>query len=192
MEEGVNAILKLSKAGLGIIDLCVINLGWCQSLQCFSEKSVAVDPIALGLPDCVAIITTQAYTEKQHEAQCEAIKDICKEFNIDLLDVKRTIKTFPTEMTGLMTHLTTSTGTGPPIHFWTCWDFTRGGGGQWIGSYCSTRDIYNYYKLAREICIKYGKPPQFYTRIMGGGHYCVARINVNFNKNDEQDGMNGN
>jgi glycolate oxidase len=37
------------------------------------------------------------------------------------------------------------------------------------------------------VCIKYGKIPQFYSRILFGGHYCVARSNINFNKNDPED-----
>lgn len=187
MEEGVKAMLKLSKAGLGIIDLCIINLGWCQSIQCFDQSKVAVDPVALGLPDFIGIITTQAYTENQMKAQSEAITDICKEFNIMLANAKQQVKSFPPNMTGVMTHLTPSTGGQTPIHLWGCWNFSRGGGGQWIGSYCSTRDIYKYYQIAREICIKYERPPQFYCRILFGGHYCVARINVNFNKNDQED-----
>jgi glycolate oxidase len=187
MKAGISAMLKLSKVGLGIIDLCILNLGWCQSLQGFDQKSVAVDPVALGLPDFIGLITTQAYTEDQHKAQCEAIKAICKEFNIDLTTAAETIATFPENMIGIMSHLTPSTGGQTPVHFWGCWDFARGGGGQWVGSYCSTRDIYQYYQLSREICLKYGKVPQFYGRILFGGHYCVARTNINFNKNDPED-----
>ncbi|GAG33193.1 unnamed protein product, partial [marine sediment metagenome] len=83
IEDGVPMMLKLSKAGLGIVDLCILNMGWCNSLQGFKETSVALDPIELNLPDFIGLITTEAFTEKQHEAQCEAIIDICKEFGID-------------------------------------------------------------------------------------------------------------
>jgi len=123
------------------------------------------------MPDFIGIIATQAYTAKQHEAQCEAIREICKEGNIQLFSREEGIEAIDT----------------PPTQVWGCWNFSRGGGGEWIGSYCSTRDIVNYYNLAREICLKYNKPPQFYSRIMFGGHYCVARTNINFNKNDPDD-----
>ena len=77
--------------------------------------------------------------------------------------------------------------TPPPVQYWNFWNFTRGGGGQWIGSYCSTRDVVKYYNISREICLKYGKPPQFYSRLLFGGHYVVARSNINFNKDDSDD-----
>lgn len=163
MKSGVPAMLKLSKAGLGICDIYFVNLGWLQSIQELNEKDVVKDPIKAKTLDFFGLITTQAYTEKQHKAQCEAIEDICTEINL---------KIRPTEETQA------------PIQLWGCWNFARGGGGQWIGSYCSTRDIVKYYELSREICLKYGRPPQFYSRLMFGGHYCVARTNINFNKND--------
>ena len=187
MEDGIPMMLKLSKAGLGIVDLCILNLGWSQSLMGFDEKMVAKDPIELGLPDFLGLVSTQAYTEKQHEAQCEAIRSICREFNMDPLTVREQIDAFPENLRGIMADLTPSTGGQTPVHFWGCWDFARGGGGQWIGSYCSTRDIVKYYNLSREICLKYDKPPQFYSRILFGGHYSVARTNINFNKNDPED-----
>ena len=93
-------------------------------------------------------------------------------------------------MWGLIPHIFPSTGGQLPMQFWTCWDFSRGGGGEWIGCYVSIRNIVEYYNLAREICLKYDKAPQFYSRIMFGGHYCVARINVNFDKNDPEDIIN--
>jgi len=74
-----------------------------------------------------------------------------------------------------------------PRQVWGCWNFSRGGGGQWIGSYCSTRHIANYYALARKISLKHGHVPQFYSRILFGGHYCVARTNINFNKDDPKE-----
>ncbi|MBA7696334.1 hypothetical protein ES703_104981 [subsurface metagenome] len=187
IEEGVPMMLKLSKAGLGIIDLCIINLGWAQSLMCLDQNNVANDPKELGLPDFLGLISTQAYTEKQHIAQCEAIKDICKEYNLDPLTVKEQMESFPEEIRGLMGDLTPSTGGTGLVQFWGCWNFSRGGGGEWIGSYVSTRNIIKYYNLSREICLKYNRPPQFYSRLMFGGHYCVARTNINFNKNDPED-----
>ena len=187
LEEGLPMMLKLSKAGLGIIDLCMINLGWAQSLMCLDQKNVANDPIELGLPDFLGLISTQAYTEKQHEAQCEAIKDICKEYNLDPLTIKEQMESFPEEIQGLLGDLTPSTGGTSLVQFWGCWNFSRGGGGEWIGSYVSKRNILQYYNLSREICLKYNRPPQFYSRLMFGGHYCVARTNINFNKNDPED-----
>ncbi len=164
MRIGVPVMLKLAKAGLGICDICILNVGWAQSLQGFDEKYAILDPIKQNIPDFVGLITTQAYTEKQHKAQCEAIQEICKEGNLEK-----------------------STGGQTPIQFWGCWNFSRGGGGQWIGSYCSTRDIIKYYEISRKICLKYNKPHQFYSRILFGGHYCVARTNINFNKNDPEE-----
>lgn len=187
LEEGVPMMLKLSKAGLGIFDLCIINLGWAQSLMCLDQNNVANDPVELGLPDFLGLISTQAYTEKQHEAQCEAIQDICKEFNLDPLNVKEQMESFPENIQGLMGQLTPSTGGQTPIQFWGCWNFSRGGGGEWIGSYVSTRNIIKYYNLSRAVCLKYNRPPQFYSRILFGGHYCVARTNINFNKNDPKE-----
>jgi glycolate oxidase len=187
MEDGISMMLKLSKAGLGIVDLCVLNLGWSQSLMGFEEKNVTLDPVELGLPDFLGLVSTQAYTEDQHRAQCAAIKGICKEFNIDPLTIDEQVKSFPENLRGIMEHLTPSTGGQTPVQFWGCWDFSRGGGGQWIGSYCSSRDIVKYYNLSREVCLKYEKPPQFYSRILFGGHYCVARTNISFNKNDPED-----
>jgi len=163
MKFGVPVMLKLSKAGLGICDIYFVNLGWLQSVQELNEKDVIKDPVKNKMPDFFGLITTQAYTEKQHKAQCEAIEAICTEGKLRIR---------PTEETQA------------PIQLWGCWNFARGGGGQWIGSYCSTRDIVKYYELSREICLKYGRPPQFYSRLMFGGHYCVARTNINFNKND--------
>ena len=86
-----------------------------------------------------------------------------------------------------MGQLTPSTGGQTPIQFWGCWNFSRGGGGEWIGSYVSTRNIIQYYNLSRAVCLKYNRPPQFYSRLMFGGHYCVARTNINFNKNDPKE-----
>ena len=184
MEQGISMLRKLSKVGLGICDLLCQNLGWIQSLLCFSTENVALDPIELGLPDFYSLITTQAYTENQHKAQCEAILDICKEFNVDLLTAADQIENFPENMRGILEQMFPSTGGQNPIQFWGCWNFSRGGGGEWIGSYCSTRDIVKYYQASRKVCLKYGKPPQFYSRFLFGGHYSVARTNINFNKND--------
>ncbi len=171
MDMGVPVMLKLSKAGLGICDIVILNFGWAQSTQELNEKLVPKDAAEANMPDFVCLITTQAYTEKQHEAQCEAIRAVCKKGGIRLLSAQE-----GAEAIGK-----------PPIHLWGCWNFSRGGGGQWIGSYCSTRDIVKYYNLAREVCLKYGKAPQFYSRIMFGGHYVVARTNINFNKNDPEE-----
>jgi FAD/FMN-containing dehydrogenase len=171
MDMGMPVILKLSKLGLGICDIVIQNYGWLQSSLGGNEKKVPIDPMEKELPDFAAIVTTQAFTEKQHEAQCEAIEKIFREGKLieaPGVDTK--------EILGTM-----------PIQLWGCWNFSRGGGGQWIGSYCSTRDIANYYNLAREITLKHGHTPQFYSRIMFGGHYCVARTNINFNKNDPRD-----
>ena len=187
IDDGIPMILKLSKAGLGIIDLCALNLGWCQALMGLDEEHVAKDPLEFGLPDFFGLISTQAYTEKQHEAQCEGIINICKEYDMDPLPIKEQLESFPENLQGIMGHLTPSTGGQTPVQFWGCWNFTRGGGGQWIGTYCSTRDIIKFYNISREICLKYDKPPQFYSRIMMGGHYCVARTNIGFNKNDPED-----
>ncbi|MFX0070177.1 MAG: FAD-binding oxidoreductase [Candidatus Hermodarchaeota archaeon] len=187
MEIGVPMLLKLSKTGLGICDLCCINLGWANSLQGFSEKSVVKDALEFNLPDFLGLITTQAYTEKQHEVQCEAIRDICNEFQVEALEADTTIKSFPQEMRGIMENMIPSTGGQTPFQFWNSWNFTRGGGGQYIGCYVSTREIVNYYYKSRSISIKYGKPPQFYSKILFGGHYCTARIHVNFNKNKSEE-----
>ncbi|MFX1378231.1 MAG: FAD-binding oxidoreductase [Promethearchaeota archaeon] len=187
VEIGVPMMLKLSKAGLGICDLVFLNMGWTQAMQGFSEKNVAIDPVALGLPDFLGLITTQAFTEDQHKAQCKAIETICREYKIDPLPSDIQLKTFPKDMRGIFNDLTPATGGQTPFQGWGCWNFSRGGGGEWIGSYCSTRDIVKYYSLSREVCLRHGKPPQFYSRILFGGHYCVARTNVCFNKNDPED-----
>ncbi|MFX1445279.1 MAG: FAD-binding oxidoreductase [Promethearchaeota archaeon] len=171
MDDGVPVLLKLSKAGLGICDIVIVNFGWGQSIQELNERDAVKDAVAENMPDCISVITTQAYTEKQHEAQCEAIKDLCKKGGIQLLAASDGVEAIKR----------------PPIHLWGCWNFSRGGGGQWIGSYCSTRDIVKYYNLSRKVCLKYDKIPQFYSRILFGGHYCVARSNVNFNKNDPKE-----
>jgi glycolate oxidase len=171
IDKGIPIMLKLSKTGLGICDIVIVNFGWAQSVQELSEKGAVRDAVKENKPDCISIITTQAYTEKQHEAQCEAIRDFCKKGGMNLLSTEEGAEAIKP----------------PPIHLWGCWNFSRGGGGQWIGSYCSTRDIVKYYNLSREVCIKYGKIPQFYSRILFGGHYCVARSNINFNKNDPED-----
>jgi len=171
VDDGFPVLLKLSKAGLGICDLLFLNFGWGQSTQELYEKDAVMDAVKEKMPDCISQITTQAYTEKQHEAQCEAIKNICKEGNMRLLSASEGVVAV----------------NPPPVQYWNFWNFTRGGGGQWIGSYCSTRDVVKYYNISREICLKYGKPPQFYSRLLFGGHYVVARSNVNFNKNDPDD-----
>ena len=171
IDDGFPFLLKLSKAGLGICDILVVNFGWAQSIQGLNEKDSVIDAVEAKNPDFFSLITTQAYTEKQHEAQCEAIINICKEGGIRLLPIEEGAETVRQ----------------PPLQYWNFWNFTRGGGGQWIGSYCSTRDVVKYYNISREICLKYGKPPQFYSRLMFGGHYVVARSNINFNKNDPDD-----
>ena len=171
VDDSYPTLLKLSKAGLGICDILCVNFGWGQSIQELYEKDAVMDAVKEKMPDFISLITTQAYTEKQHEAQCEAIKNICKEGKIRLLSASEGAEAV----------------TPPPVQYWNFWNFTRGGGGQWIGSYCSTRDVVKYYNVSRKICLKYGKPPQFYSRILFGGHYVVARSNVNFNKNDPDD-----
>ena len=170
MDDGVPVMLKLSKAGLGICDLVIQNYGWLQSSFAANESKIPIDPLEKKLPDFTGIITTQAYTQKQHEAQCEAIEAILKEGGL-------------VEPQGIDTTLLDEI----PIQLWGCWNFSRGGGGQWIGSYCSTRDIAKFYALAREKALKYGRTPQFYSRILFGGHYCVARTNINFNKDDPKE-----
>ncbi len=187
MEDGVPPMLKLSKAGLGIVDICILNHGWSQSLQGFDHKNVPKDPVKANIPDFIGLVTTQAYTEKQHKAQCEAIEEIFKEAKIQAVTADVGIQMLSKKQRGIMEDMTPATGGQTPIQFWGCWDFARGGGGQWIGSYCSTRDVVKYYQLSRNICVKYGKAPQFYSRILFGGHYVVARTNINFNKNDPQD-----
>ncbi|MFX1256217.1 MAG: FAD-binding oxidoreductase [Promethearchaeota archaeon] len=171
MDFGIPVMLKLAKAGLGICDIVIVNYGWSASFQELNEKRIPKDALEAKMPDFVSLITTQAYTEKQHEAQCEAIRAICKKGGIRLISTQEGAEVIKS----------------PPIQLWGCWNFSRGGGGQWIGTYCSTRDISKFYDLSRKICLKYGKPPQFYSRIMFGGHYCVARTNINFNKNDPEE-----
>ena len=171
MDDGFPILLKLSKAGLGICDLVIANFGWAQSWQELNEKDAVKDALEKNMPDFLSLITTQAYTEKQHEAQCEAIRDIGKKGGLRIFSIEEGVEAFE----------------DPPIQAWGCWNFSRGGGGQWVGSYCSTRDVVKYYNLSREICLKYGKAPQFYSRIMFGGHYVVARTNINFNKNDPKE-----
>jgi len=187
MERGVPVMLKLSKAGLGICDICILNIGWSQSLQGIDIKNAVLDPVAKGLPDFIGLITTQAFTEQQHKAQCDAIETICKDAGLELLAAKAAMEMFSKKSRGVMEDMTPATGGQTPIQFWGCWNFSRGGGGQWIGSYCSSRDIVDYYEISRKICLKYKKPPQFYSRLLFGGHYCVARTNINFNKNDAED-----
>jgi glycolate oxidase len=174
MDVGVKAVLKLSKIGLGICDICILNYGWLQSCANANESKVPKEGIGEKLPDFVTILTTQAYTEKQHEAQCEAIETVCKENG--LMEAPAGAIGSTGAITGDM-----------PIQLWGCWNFSRGGGGEWIGSYCSTRDIAKYYELARNVALKYGRIPQFYSRILFGGHYSVARTNINFNKNDPEE-----
>ncbi len=170
MEVGVAVLLKLAKAGLGICDLVIQNYGWLQSSMGANESKIPKDISGTELPDFAGIITTQAYTEKQHDAQCEAIEQIIKESGL----MEAPAAASPID--GTM-----------PIQLWGCWNFARGGGGQWIGSYCSTRSVAKYYELAREVSLKHGKSPQFYSRILFGGHYVVARTNINFNKNDPKE-----
>ncbi|MBN1799957.1 MAG: FAD-binding oxidoreductase [Candidatus Lokiarchaeota archaeon] len=163
---GYPILSKLSKAGLGICDIVFQNYGWLQSTMEANEKKVPRDAFESNLPDFFSFITTQAYTEKQHDAQCEAIEEIIREGGLKLPKGGANI------------------GSEMPIHLWGCWNFSRGGGGQWIGSYCSSRDVVKYYELSRKVTLKYGHTPQFYGRILFGGHYVVARTNVNFNKDD--------
>ncbi|MFX1239344.1 MAG: FAD-binding oxidoreductase [Promethearchaeota archaeon] len=166
---GIPILLKLSKAGLGICDFVFQNYGWLQSTMEGNEHKIPKDPFEVNMPDFFSFITTQAYTEKQHEAQCEAIERILNDGRLKLAGEA-------------------STGANEvPIHLWGCWNFSRGGGGQWIGSYCSTRDVVKYYELSRKVSLKYGHSPQFYGRILFGGHYVVARTNINFNKNDSRE-----
>ena len=171
IDVGIPIMLKLAKAGLGICDLVILNFGWASSFRELNEKGIVKDAKEANMPDFVGVITTQAYTEKQHEAQCEAIRAICEKGGIRLLSTQEGADVLPQA----------------PTQVWGCWNFSRGGGGQWIGTYCSTRDIVKFYNLSREICLKYGKPPQFYSRVLFGGHYVVARTNINFNKNDPED-----
>ncbi len=171
MDDGFPVLLKLSKVGLGISDILSVNLGWVQSWQGLNEKNAVQDAIAENMPDFISYITTQAYSEKQHEAQCDAIRDIGTKGGLRIMSSEDGVEA----------------AQSPPLLAWGCWNFSRGGGGQWIGSYCSTREVVKFYNLSRKICLKYGKSPQFYSRIMFGGHYVVARSNINFNKNDPKE-----
>ena len=168
-DTGIPVLLKLSKAGLGIIDIFVFSYGWIQAAMGTYEKKVPLDPVKDDIPVFISGVTTQAYTEKQLEAQCEAIETIYKEGGL----------VAPPE--GLGEDITL------PYQAWGAWNFSRGGGGEWIGSYCSVRDIVKYYKLAKEIALKHGHTSQFYSRLLFGGHYCVSRFNINFNKNDPEE-----
>jgi FAD/FMN-containing dehydrogenase len=168
-EIGVPILLKLSKAGLGICDIFVFSYSWIQAALGGYEKKLPLDPIKANIPDFVSCVTTQAYTEKQHEAQCEAIEGIYK---------KAGLVEPPAGLGDVLVF---------PLQAWGAWNFSRGGGGEWIGSYCSTRDILKYYNTAKEIAFKYGHTPQFYSRLLFGGHYCVSRFNINFNKNDPKE-----
>ena len=169
-DKMIPVLLKLSKAGLGITDLVVNSYGWFQSGQGTHENN-AIDALGTDMPECVSMISTQAYTEKQKEAQNDAIATICEEGGL---------KIFARVEQDVLNNML-------PQQAWGCWNYSRGGGGQWIGSYCSTRHILDYYHIARKVAVKHGKIPQFYSRILFGGHYCVARTNLNFNKNDPED-----
>ena len=167
-DMGIPVLLKLSKAGLGICDIFVFSYNWIQAAIGAYEKKVPLNPLKDNLPVFIAGVTTQAYTEKQHEAQCEAIGTISKEAGLTQAPGGVSLDILPYQA-------------------WGAWNFSRGGGGQWIGSYCSTRDIVKYYKLARETALKHGRTSQFYSRLLFGGHYCVSRFNINFNKNDPEE-----
>ena len=168
-DAGIPVLLRLSKAGLGIIDIFVFSYGWVQAAMGTYVNKVPLDPVKDNIPVFISGVTTQAYTEKQLDAQSEAIEMIYKEGGL----------------------VAPPGGLGDeiilPFQGWGAWNFTRGGGGEWIGSYCSVRDIVKYYHLAKEIALKHGHTSQFYSRLLFGGHYCVSRFNINFNKNDPEE-----
>lgn len=168
-DTGIPVLLKLSKAGLGIIDIFVFSYSWIQAALGVYEEKVPLDPLEKNIPVFISGVTTQAYTEKQLEAQCEAIEAIYKEAG--LME--------PPGGIGADIEL--------PYQGWGAWNFSRGGGGEWIGSYCSVRDIVKYYKIAKKTALKHGRTSQFYSRLLFGGHYCVSRFNINFNKNDPKE-----
>ena len=57
VDQGVPMLLKLSKAGLGICDLCLVNLGLTNSAQGFNQKNVVKDALEFNLPDFIGIVT---------------------------------------------------------------------------------------------------------------------------------------
>ncbi|MHA1593268.1 MAG: FAD-linked oxidase C-terminal domain-containing protein, partial [Candidatus Baldrarchaeia archaeon] len=115
-------------------------------------------------------------------AKREALEKIVSEGGGIVADANMALNFFPEEA-----RIQGYTLMNPPIHFYNCWNFSYGGGGEWIGSYLSSRDVVKYYKIALSVAKKYGKRAQMYGRVMGGGHYWIGRVNINFNKDDPED-----
>ena len=183
VDTGVKIFRKLAKAGLGIVDMCFLNYVWLCSLQGYQEdENIPFEPEKTGGNDFYGLITITAYTEKEMEAKSEAIMKIVEEEGGLVADIETVINMFSeNERENLLTL------TNPPIHFYGVWNFSRGGGGEWVGSYISSRHVAQYYEIARSIAKKYGKHACMYGRVMFGGHHWIARVNINFNKNDLED-----
>ncbi|MHA1606345.1 MAG: FAD-binding oxidoreductase [Candidatus Freyarchaeota archaeon] len=183
VERGVNVFKALVRAGLGIVDMCCLNYTWAAAAQGYEEKDdMPFEPEKVGLPDFNGLVTLTAYTEKEMEAKVEALTEIAAKHGATAVPFEDAVTLFPENARGEFL-----TFQSPPIHFYCTWHFKRGGGGEWVGCYISSRHIAEYYKIAREVAKKYGKHASFYSRALFGGHHWVARVNIAFNKNDPED-----
>lgn len=184
MEQGIEIFKKLAHAGLGIIDLCCLNYIWLTAAQGFKESNkIPYEPEKEGTPDFYGLVSLTAYTHKEMEAKTRAIEEIAQRHEAMVAaPYMQALNLFPENQRGEL-----KTFLNPPIHFYCVWDYSRGGGGEWVGSYLSSRHIAQYYYIAREIAKKYGKHACFYSRVLQGGHSWIARVNINFNKGDPKD-----
>ncbi|RLG50001.1 MAG: hypothetical protein DRN96_08715 [Thermoproteota archaeon] len=181
VRDGVEAFKRVARKCTGILDMCFVNYTWLMSLLGYHEKEEdPLDPEEAGVQDFYGLIAVAASSEREMEAKKEAIEEAAG--TGVLADLEAVMELFPEEARPQGYALV-----NPPIHFYNCWNYSYGGGGEWVGCYLSSRHVASYYRIAVSVAKKYGRHAQMYGRVMSGGHHWIARVNISFNKDDPSD-----
>lgn len=183
VDAGVRIFKRLARAGLGIVDMCFLNYVWLTATQGVRDsENIPSEPEKAGLPDFHGLVTITGATEKELDAKEETLMKICTEEGEMAVSFGDAMSMFQENQIGEFL-----TYTSTPIQLYTVWDFARGGGGEWVGGYVSSKHLVDVYYKMREAAIRHGMRPQFYGRAMFGGHYWIGRMNISFSKNDPEE-----
>lgn len=183
MDSGISIFKKLARLGLGIVDMCFLNYVWLTATQGVRDsEKIPSEPERVGIPDFYGLVTVTGATDKELDVKEETLMKICSEHGEMAVRFGDAMSLYPQNQLG---ELLTFTNT--PIQLYTVWDFARGGGGEWVGGYVSSKHIVKMYYNMRHAAIKHGMRPQFYGRVMFGGHYWIGRMNISFSKNDPKE-----
>ncbi len=183
--KGVEIEKALFKAGFSLSDITAVNHSWAMMMKGFSAEDLERVPYKAeekDIPDYFGNVRLYASTEKEMEVKVESLQELVNRLGGEIQYTAEVLRKTKEDELGTVP----LTAFELPLQAIGTWNFA-GGGGEWCGVYTPLSLLSDYYEKAREISIHYGKHGLFYHRAMEGGHCHVGRLNVQFDKSNEED-----